>query len=156
MPTPTYTPLANITLGSSASFVTFSSIPTTYRDLVLVIDGSGSTSVEQLIYFNNDIASNYSSVRMFGTGSSRGRDSSSLGRIGNSYGSRTSTRVQIMDYSVTNKHKIYLARNDSPANIVLMEAGRWINTAAIGTIRVQPASGTYNSGTTFSLYGILA
>ena len=38
---PTYTPLQSIVLTSSASSVTFSNIPQTYQDLVLVVNPSG-------------------------------------------------------------------------------------------------------------------
>jgi hypothetical protein len=35
-----YTALANVTLGSSAANVTFSSISGSYRDLVLIVNGN--------------------------------------------------------------------------------------------------------------------
>ena len=156
MSTPARAPLATVTLGSSASSVTFSSIPATYRDLVVVIEGGSSGTVVQLIYFNNDTGANYSSVRMFGNGSTAGSEAVSSPRIGNSYSSSTLTKVQIMDYSATDKHKTYLARNDRAASIVIAEAGRWANTSAITSVKVQPTTGTYNSGTTVNLYGVIA
>jgi len=71
MPTPTYTPLATVTLGSTAASVTFSSIPATYRDLILIITAQRTGSpVNVGMRFNGDSGSNYSSVFMTGTGSS--------------------------------------------------------------------------------------
>ena len=37
----TYTPIATTTLGSAGT-ITFSSIPSTYTDLVIVLNGNGS------------------------------------------------------------------------------------------------------------------
>jgi hypothetical protein len=39
----TYTPIASITLGATATSVTFSSIPSTYTDLILVMNGSSTS-----------------------------------------------------------------------------------------------------------------
>jgi len=41
----TYTPIASVTLSSAQASVTFSSIPQTYTDLVLVVNGSTATSM---------------------------------------------------------------------------------------------------------------
>ena len=159
MPTPTYTALANITLGSSASSVTFSSIPATYRDLILTIAGNGivSGNVVHFMYFNSDFTSgNYSTVRMYGTSAGAASDSATGARAGNIYANVGHTfQIQIMDYSATDKHKTYLVRNGiGPSDIVIAEAGRWANTAAITSLRVNPDSGSYNAGMTFSIYGI--
>jgi hypothetical protein len=69
MPTPTYTPLATVTLGSSASSVTFSSIPATYRDLILVVDGTTNATHNVGMRFNGDTGNNYFMVTAFGNGS---------------------------------------------------------------------------------------
>jgi hypothetical protein len=57
MPTPTYTPLATVTLGTTAASVTFSSIPATYRDLIFVLSGLGGSANITLRY-NGDSGSN--------------------------------------------------------------------------------------------------
>jgi hypothetical protein len=73
MPTPTYTPLATVTLGSSASSVTFSSIPGTYRDLILIFDGTGSGTTGNLrMTFNGSTLSNFTDVRMYNFNNSSG------------------------------------------------------------------------------------
>ena len=65
-----YTALATTTLGSSASSVTFGSIPQGYRDLMLVISGTvTSSNITLAIRFNGDTGSNYFSVNMRGNGS---------------------------------------------------------------------------------------
>ena len=44
-PVSTYVALATTTLGATASSVTFSSIPATYRDLVLVTNAQTTTAL---------------------------------------------------------------------------------------------------------------
>jgi hypothetical protein len=164
MPTPTYTALANITLGSSASSVTFSSIPATYRDLVLIQSGtSTNTSINSLqVRLNGDSGSNYPQVFMSGESNDTTSSASftDTGLIcGYAISSGVVTNVaQIMDYSATDKHKTALSRHNSlPENRVRAIAGRWANTAAVTSLLCRIDSGaSFNSGTTFALYGILS
>ena len=155
MPTPTYTALANITLGSSASSVTFSSIPATYRDLVMVFNGSGPSGVPIVLRYNNDTGANYPSVRMFNTGSSPNSDTVTPPEIGFSNTSLVAL-VNIMDYSATDKHKTSLIRwgNADGTSYSMAWASRWANTAAITTLNITVASGQIVSGSTFALYAI--
>lgn len=156
MPTPTYIALANITLGSSASSVTFSSIPATFRDLVLVSQNSMTTSASLFVRFNNDAGANYTAVRMFNTGGgSTASDTSAPAEIG--YNTTTNIGIaNIMDYSATDKHKTYLTRwgNADGTSYVQAYAARWANTAAITTVNIAPSSGLISAGSTFALYGI--
>jgi hypothetical protein len=161
VPTPTYTSLANITLGSSASSVTFSSIPATYRDLVLIHTGtSTNTSVNSLqIRVNGDSGSNYFGVVMAsdnGTiGSASFTDSGFI--AGYTLNTGPSGNIaQIMDYSATDKHKTMITRNNTmPDSRVRSIAMRWANTAAITSLLCRIDSGaSFNSGTTLALYGI--
>ena len=158
MPTSTYVALATTTLPSSASSVTFSSIPGTYRDLVLVINGSGSAGGSMPVQFNGDgTASNY--YNMYGYGYSSGTD---YGQPSNNNFLSWDTGenmaiMQIMDYSATNRHKSVLCRmHRGSYSSVWMLAGRWANTNAITSVSFAPSSGTLNSGLTASLYGIEA
>jgi len=159
MPTPTYTPLATVTLTSSASSVTFSSIPATYRDLVLVVVPFGATPY---ITINSDSTSgNYPVVYMAGNGSitlSSSSDTFGQLRMGVFVGGSDAIYTsQFLDYSVTNKHKSILSRASRSAGGVEASAARWASTSAITTLQVFGASGgTFTSGTSFSLYGIAA
>jgi hypothetical protein len=157
MPTPTYTPLANVTLGSAVNSVTFSSIPATYRDLVLVLDGVSASDQTLGIEYNGDTASNYTFVRMFGTGSGSGGSSGGTEKnIGNFYTNRSMGKVEIFDYSATDKHKIALSRMGAASNATFAVAYRWANTAAITSLKVVTQGGNLNTGTTFALYGVIA
>ena len=161
MPTPTYTPLATITLSSSDSEIIFANIPATpYRDLILVIAANYVTSDGNIqLRFNGDGGSNYSNVYFGGNGSSPFTGTLSLPWIygGGANTSQGNSQIfQIMDYSATDKHKTVLNRTVEVGGAVYAWANRWASTAAINTIRIVGQDGTrsFASGSTFSLYGI--
>jgi len=163
MPTPTYIALGNITLGSSTSSVTFSSIPATYRDLVLVVSGgiTGSQGNNWLFLNGDTNQSNYSFVRILGNGSSRSSEVNQPGVNGASVSDMTSTQnqviAQIMDYSATDKHKTRLSRSDQPSSTVTAYASIWANTAAVTSLTFAGGNGgSLAAGSTFALYGIEA
>ena len=152
MATTTYTPIASITLGSSASSVTFSSIPQDYRDLVLVFGGQGSAFASYEIRLNED-ASNGSQIYMRGDGG--GPFSTSESKISWNFGAQQSTAIlHIFDYSATDKHKTTLQRSGNPSDFVFAFAGRYASTSAITSLEVGDASATLAAGSTLALYGI--
>ena len=156
MGSPTYIPLANITLTGTDSNITFASIPATYRDLDLVIDGTISAGGGEVvrINFNGDGTSgNYPAVFMDGNGSTT-TSSTDNRRFGLMYPTRTNIIAQLNDYSTTDKHKTWLSRANGPANAVFASAGRWANTAAITSISIFPDANGFATGSTFSLFGI--
>jgi hypothetical protein len=164
MPTNTYTPLATVTLTGSDSEIVFASIPTGYRDLILIVGNMTSTAANTFyLQTNGDTASNYSWVAAWGTGSGTGSASGTGtgiligGYTGLSTSTGQTTLVQLMDYSSSDKHKTVLARHNNSASEVLMSSGRWANTGAITSIslKVLP-SGSFQTGSTFSLYGVIA
>jgi hypothetical protein len=166
-----YIPIASQTLASSASSVTFSSIPTTLngktlRDLVLVMGLQANTGVNVFVKPNNDTNSaNYSYIIMGGlNGSSSGFSGSNSGGYAGllltAYAAVNSTDqwsgiLQIMDYAQTNKHKSTLARVDSIPQATSAIAGRWASTSAISSLVIDTGtSNTFSSGSTFSLFGL--
>jgi hypothetical protein len=161
MPTATYTPLATVTLASTSGSITFSSIPGTYRDLILVIDGNTSgTGVPVGLRFNADSGTNYAGVIMSGSGSAAASSSNSANNVADiAYFDNTSKMnaiTQIMDYSATDKHKTLLSRSNQAGTYVLAYASRWANTSAITSIQVLPLVSSLAAGTTLSLYGVIA
>jgi hypothetical protein len=164
MPTPTYDLIASTTLAASASEVIFSSLPQTYRDLILVHSGtSTNTSINSLqVRLNGDSGSNYPQITMSGE-SNNTTSSIFFTDTGLICGYAISTGVvvniaQIMDYSATDKHKTALSRHNSlPESRVRAIAGRWANTAAITSLLCRVDSGaSFNAGTTFNLYGVIS
>lgn len=167
MPTNTYTALATVTLGGSDSEIIFSSIPATYRDLILVCSARGTitTFTNVSIRFNSDTGSNYTTVAMYGTGSAAASYSETatnitleqIARSNDTASVFTPIVTQVMDYSATDKHKTVLTRNSSTVsgNVVAL-ASRWANTSAITSITLYPFSGSFATGSTFSLFGVIA
>jgi hypothetical protein len=167
MGSPTYIPLANITLTGSDSEVVFSGIPAGYRDLAFSISILGTSNDQSCVMqLNSDTGANYSNVRMAGWGASYGSNSTGTTYIfvtGYNYGVATSgtfTTAQgsVMDYSTTDKHKTtlirsYSTRNDGNADTAA-GAGRWANTSAVTSIKFYLTSGSFVTGSTFSLFGI--
>lgn len=159
MPTETYVPLATITLGSSASSITFSSIPAETGDLILVINGGASAGGAVPMQFNADSASsNYYNTYGYGY-STNSKDASS--QQNNNFlffePGQNIGIVQVFDYASTNKTKHCLIRiNRGGTAGVWMMSGKWNSTSAINSISFSPASGVLSSGMTASLYRIEA
>jgi hypothetical protein len=162
MPTPTYTPLATVTLGSATSSVTFGSIPSTYRDLILVFTGTRTGNNNVLVRVNGDSGSNYNYVSASSSGSSGSSNNiSGATELPSTLASlQTNSQLnvvwQFMDYSATDKHKVILTRFNQTSTEVSMFANRWANTVAINSIRVFSGNENFGSGSTFSIYGVIA
>lgn len=160
-----YIPIASQTLGSSASSVTFSSIPTTLngktlRDLVLVMSVKATAGTPATYIRTNSSLGDYYGVWMFGDGSSASSstqpNSSRLyASTSTDYANFTVITAQFFDFAQTNKHKSVLSRWGSATNInVGAYAGRWDKTTAISSLLIYPDSFAFEAGSTFSLYGI--
>jgi hypothetical protein len=146
-----------VTLAGTASSVTFSSIPATYRDLILVTAIPATTDFNITIRLNSDSGNNYNDVHALGNGSTASSftntSESSFFVGGTDSAALTPSIFQFLDYSATDKHKTLLARV-ARSGIVEMAAGRWANTDAVSSIAFT--GGTYPIGSTFSLYGVIA
>lgn len=153
----TYTPIATTTLGSAVSFYTFSSIPSTYTDLVLIINPN-STVDNMNFQFNGDTGTNYSNTWLFGSGttasSTRGTNRTTI--AGTVSSGVEIVRFQIMNYSNTTTYKTTLNRADDAANYVGTNVGLWRSTAAINSVSIVAGTGNLPSGLMATLYGIQA
>lgn len=160
----TYEPITTTTLSSSVTSFTLSSIPGTYTDLLLVIDGApitGGTSMDSNWQFNGDTGANYSDIR-FQTNFCDRSNNATSSRFGQpqSVGRYIQT-LHIMDYANTSIYKSTIARSGSGTSSVSPVAeiygGLWRNTAAITSITVISGQArNYTSGTVVTLYGIKA
>ena len=63
---------------------------------------------------------------------------------------------QILDYSVTDKHKSVLYRDNNASDITAAIAGRWASTSAVNAIEIYTSVNQFASGSTFYLYGIVS
>jgi hypothetical protein len=146
--------------GTSGTIV-ISNIPQNYQDLILVISGQSTNSVQDLNCFaNNDLtAADYrnNTWNQFGTGAV------ALPRIGTfpglnipSSGSAARIVTEFLSYSSTTWMKNAMSQNeyeDSPNFFRSLLEWKWINTASINSLTLTVASGNFASGTTISLYG---
>jgi hypothetical protein len=152
----TYEPIATTTLSTTATTVTFSTIPQTYTDLIMVFNGTGGNNVS--LQFNSDTGNNYSTTRIRGDGSSA--SSSRWSNIPTMYGSFSSglqnSIWHVFNYTNTTTNKTGLNRGGGAADNVEAYVGLWRNTSAISSMTVNVQSGNFSSGSTFALYGIRA
>ena len=167
--TGTYTLISSSTLTTTTATVTFSSIPSTYTDLFLVVNPLSTNNRDVILRFNSDTGTNYSITFMSGYGG--GSPAFSSGRTTNQgfmyadyYGPSNPTQsirqINIMDYANTTTFKTALMRSSNPAAYpsggVEALVGLWRSTAAINTIAVSLSADSFLSGSVFKLYGIEA
>ena len=158
----TYTPIATQTLGSATTTVTFSSIPTTYTDLVIVLSTKLASTASTYMNFNGDTSGNYSLTRIYGNGTSAVSDriGTSLTGIDVQYigsGDGNVTTINIMNYSNATTYKTSLTRWNTAGSTGYVGANvnLWRSTSAITSI-VFSNSVNFSIGSTFTLYGIKA
>ena len=159
------TALATYTIptGSAFTLITFSSIPSTYRDLRVVVTGATDAEGNIFLKINGDASSNYSQVNMRSFATSSAASSSGTGaRVNSNYstGLQTSSRAiniyDIFDYAQTNKHKSILIRANHSDEVDAI-AARWASTSAITSLSITANdAAAFTAGSTFSLYGVSA
>jgi hypothetical protein len=169
MATNTFTALDKVTVGTATSSITFSSIPSTYTDLVVVasILPSSTSFYTPSLQFNSDTGSNYSSTWMYGQGStavsSRNVNQTQMA-IDNyaatpAVGYPMSVLFNVFNYANTSVYKTVIARgNDifASAGETSATVGLWRSTSAITSLTVKGNGANFATGSTFSLYGIAA
>ena len=155
--TPTYTLLNQVNLTTASSSVTFSNVPQSFADLVFVHNGAATANHGPMAYFNGDTTnSNYRRIFLYGDGNSAASTASNDARLIEVSTGIGSSIAHILDYTAIDKHKIALIRS-SNTSLVFAQARRWGNTAAINSITIVADAGqSFSSGTTFSLYGVVA
>lgn len=161
----TYTPIAtHTTTTSTTTSYTFSSIPSTYTDLVLVCNLKATPTDSSLVArFNGDGGSNYSVTQLYGTGSQalsqRLSNQTEVYLNFAGFPSATSTYaptvVNLMNYSNTTTNKSFICRGGfaSSGGEVDMSVGLWRSTAAINSITLY-AGAFFDTGCIFTLYGV--
>jgi hypothetical protein len=161
LPTQTYIPLANVTLGTATSSLAFSSIPATYRDLILIgnVQAQGDSFLQYRLRVNGDTGTNYDNVRLDGNGSAPNTSGDYAASEMTFFNSSTSGVFSVMttnflDYSATDRRKSVMARQSGPQNTVGAQGASWRNTAAITSITIFTPSGQFTVGSSWSLYGI--
>ena len=137
MPLPsTMTPIATQTLSASATSITFSNIPQTYTDLVVIMQFGQTIGDDVKMRFNGDTGTNYSSTRLAGDGSiaSSSRTTNETG-IQPRTPSNPNTSIismwteNINNYSNSTTYKTSLGRYSYPSGFTTAHTGLWRSTA---------------------------
>jgi hypothetical protein len=167
----TYTLISSNVLSSSAASVTFSSIPSTYTDLVVRVSGRSDDSANPQgsirLYINGNTSSVYSFTRLLGTGSTTSTYTSGSGTelffnqglsttqsTTNTFGN---AEIYIPSYTNSANKQIgghQAMETNSTTAYMGATAGLTRITSAITTIEVSLNTGNYVSGSSFYLYGI--
>jgi hypothetical protein len=167
----TYTRISSNVLSSSAASVTFSSIPSTYTDLVLRVS-TRTTSVDVdgsavRVNFNGDNSSVYSTTILGGSGSAASSATSAdtygwfsyngMASAGNTANTFASGELYIGSYTASQNKQMssfYVSENNATAANMNSNALLWRNTAAISSIVLSVGSASFVAGSSFYLYGI--
>lgn len=161
MPTATYEPIATVTATSGSSILVMDSIPQTYTDLVLIVNGNTSVDDEFRLRFNSDAGSSYRVLFVYGNGSTVTQaqyTSTDYAQMGGIYatGTRTGSNIiNIFSYSNTTMNKTVVSTANS-GNYIQFRNNTWRSTSAITRIDAYVAGGTFTNPTTLTLYGIKA
>jgi hypothetical protein len=160
-------------LSGGASTIDFTSIPSTYTDLLLVqsLRFSTASGIQNVwIRFNNDSGTNYSQLVILGEGSTV---NTYKGTSQNAYlwtyapgGAGTTTAntysnaaLYIPNYANTSHIKytsldLVAEVNSTTNNSLDIHHGSWNSTSAINRITLTAPSDTFTSASTAYLYGI--
>lgn len=168
----TYTLISSNVLGSSATSVTFSSITSTYTDLVVLASirtdrGSAIATDNIRLTLNGDSSTIYSSTGISGNGSTANsfRTSATAGSIvgaadasGATANTFASYELYLPNYTSTvNKQmsNLMMQENNLSEAYIQNFATLYRNTSAISSITLTPVVGpNLIAGSSFYLYGI--
>lgn len=166
----TYKKIASVTVGAGgASEILFSSIPSTYDDILVKISvrTSGGAAGDALyLRFNGDTGNNYNDRWLLGNGAAA--SSGSLSSTNIIYAGILDTNAETS--STFSSHDVYIpsykgstnksvsldnvSENNATTAYAVMSAGIWTNTSAVNAIRCFPSVGSFVQYSTAVLYGI--
>lgn len=168
----TFKQIATTLVGSGGSAtITFSGIPQTYNDLVLLFSGrttyNTDTNDQIRIYFNNN-TSNYSHKILTGTGTGTDGDGTQTTAPGINAQTETGAMtantfsndyIYIPNYTSATRNKSVLHDHTTENAFSLSYYGlgstTWINTSAVTSISIQTFRGTnWVENTRATLFGI--
>lgn len=165
----TYEAIATTTLGSSSATISFTSIPSTYTDLRLIVAISSATvnGTELWIRFNGVTGNSYSWTYLSSDGATATTNGSAPDSVINLARAATVSNsipsfadINIFNYPNTAAFKTVLSaysgdRNGSGG--VERNVGQFSSTSAITSLELSLRySASFNAGTSATLYGIKA
>jgi hypothetical protein len=160
-----YTKIASTTVGSGGvSSVTFSSIPQTYKDLVIKMCAGNTAGLSVITFGFNGVTSAYTyrAIRAGASAASSFTESSAgVGPIWAGYNSyqtsvSSNTEAYIPNYTGSAYKSMSVdasnEQNNNSDAYLLLNAGLWSNTAAITSVTITASAAQYS---TFYLYGVI-
>ena len=164
--------LSTVVTSSSQATITFSSIPSTHKDLRIVLQGrdtaTGTGLTTPRMKINSDgTAANYTASQyfeVFGGSTAQGTDAAttngcSLGQVPGSSGNANAVGmldIVIPNYTGTTFHKTVKCHSFAvySSTIYEMRAFAWKSTSAITQIDIRAGTTAFVDGTTATLYGL--
>jgi hypothetical protein len=166
----TYKLISSNVLSTSAASITFSSIPSTYTDLVIKTSTRSSAAGGVFMQLNGDTSSLYSTTRLRGSGSGGTVNSGRTTSAANLYfgldvyststaNTFTSQEIYIPNYTIAKNKAIsnFLVQENNLAGTdtnIDIQAGLYGSTTAITSVTILKTSDNFVSGSSFYLYGI--
>lgn len=153
-----------------ATTIDFSSIPSTYTDLVLICS-TRQVSADSMFFmrFNNDSGANYANRSLWGEGSFTASFSNSANSNGcylfpasdqstdtaSVFGSSVTYIPNYADSQYKSVSTDQITENNGAGGGLGLMASLWSSTSAINRITLTPIGATFVQYSTASLYGIL-
>jgi len=169
MPTPTYVAISKVVLTTTQATITFSSIPSTYTDLIVLFSARTNEAAAAdsgfWIYPNNN-SGTMSYIRLRGIGSSASSDFNNLDSYwrnavngaGGTADTFASGELYIPNYAGSTfkvgSWTIVREQNSATSNQIIAGGGLNSATNAINSLNFISSGNSFVSGSRFDLYGI--
>ena len=158
--------IASTELTATASTVTFSSIPSGYTNLKVVISARKDDTSANIRWTINGTSTNYSERMVYNSDGTAYSTSAASGYLQFLYATTSNqtantfnnAEIYIPNYTSSNNKSIStdcVQENNGTSIVQNLAASLWSNSAAITSLSFGVASGNFVSGSTFTLYGIL-
>lgn len=159
-------------LGLAAASIDFASLPATYEDLIVVIQGQTSNAAVQSlrVRFNGDTGSNYDYSRwnrfLAVSSNTTSAVAAAFIEAGSLNSSASTSRASIATIEIPNYRRTSFFKMMQATNAVSdgataggqypqLSSGLWRSTAAITQVTLTLAAGDFTAGTVATLYGRL-
>lgn len=160
-------PLASITTTVATPYIDFTSIPQTYRSLIIRMRSNGASGQATVrVILNLSYGGDYSKIFMeqystYNIWANNSRlDAEIYTTSGwsplNSTSPEMFGEIEVAEYADVSKATMLISRFGSfgqRGNTLMV--GEWYTTSAITSFRLQTSGANYNVGSTFELYGVL-
>lgn len=161
MATPAIVPLEDVILSAATGTINISSIPNTYKDIIISLTWQHSGNSSALRIRFNDSTGSHDWATFYGnvSGSAGGwnGDESSSRAFGVNVGPTTNWQtgtITVYDYANSNRHTLLMARNADANGDSSWVGGRWETNTAVNKITIFDCCGqTIQAGARLQVWG---